>query len=140
MLTQDVNTLATVALPAANANVDTPVIDLRTNGAPLGTVPNLGLLVKVDSVLGNLADSHAVTITLKHCSTSGGSFVPIPGVGNLTLTGAGGVGASTFDGMPGLEVELTLPRHTLGFIKANVAVANGGGDNTAANLIIAGRI
>ncbi len=140
MKTQDVNCRAVVALPAANANVDTDVIDLRTNGAPIGSIPGLGLLIMFSAALAALVDAKHVTVELFHCATADGQFAKIPAHGNFDVVGADGAGASIITGMPGLEIEVPLPRHTLGFIKANVAVDNGGGDNTAITLTLAGRI
>ena len=139
MRTQDLLTLASVALPAAGSTATTAAIDLRTNGAPIGQLM-LGMHLKFDqATLPALADAKTVTITPKHCATLGGRYAAIPGVGNISVLGAGGVGASAFVGCPALEMEIYLPPHTLGFLKFDVAVQGAGGDNTARSFIAAGQ-
>lgn len=135
----DKNCLASVALPAAGSTATTPAIDLRTNGAPIGQIM-LGMHLKFDqATLPALVDAKTITITPKHCATVGGSYSAIPGVGNISVLGAGGVGASAFVGCPALEMEIYLPPHTLGFLKFDVTVLAAGGDNTARTFTAAGQ-
>lgn len=131
---QDVNATVRVALPAAGATAETEVLDLKTNGIAIGPVGHqLGLHLAIEAC-PDLVDDKQISVEIKHASTEDGEFAVIPGVGNIKVTGAGG------DGGGALELEIYLPPHTLGFIKAAVTSEAGAGDNTAKYFQMDGRI
>lgn len=115
-----------VALPAAGSAASTAAVDLGgKNVGPVGAALEVHL---VTPALPALVDAKTVTLEITHCDTLGGAYVPVPGVGNMILTGAGGAGVAAS------RFRLYLPPDTQRYIKARATVLAAGGDNTAKSL------
>lgn len=124
---QDVNFAAELALPAANANASTEVLDF---GKTALSPENVEILIGHEAVPG-LLDTKKVTATVQD-SADGENFAAIAGLATLVSTGAGGVGAVA------ASRRLRLPSTTRQYVRLNAAVDAVGGDNTAANFYIKG--
>ena len=120
----------TVALPAANATAATASLDLKSSQP--GPMPALQVEIELPA-LPALVDTKKVTVNIQQSADDGGSdaWAVIPTTGTMVLTGAGGVGVAA------KTWTFTLPRDVKRYIRAHVAVENGGGDNTAKSLTFA---
>lgn len=122
---KDVLSKVTTALPAAAANSNTSSIDLGPNGGN-NVDSNLRLLLELPA-LASLVDAKTVTLSV-YDSADNSSFAAVEGYGNLVVTGAGGAGAAA------KTWRLKLHDHVRQYIRINIAVLTGGGDNTASSL------
>lgn len=118
----DAALIKTKALPAANAANFTDALDLESR--VLGPVADfVELEISVES-LPALVDDKSATFTVKD-SADGVNFAAIPGVGNLVLVGAGGVGVGAS------KLRVRLPGTTRRYLRLDAAVEAAGGNNTA---------
>lgn len=117
----------TVALPAAGATAVTASLDLKsTNPGPL---PALQVELELPD-LENLVDAKTVSVILEH-SADDVTFVTVPTVGNMVVTGAGGAGAAA------KVWRFNLPPDVKRYIRGSATVLAAGGDNTASALTLA---
>lgn len=124
------NTLKrTTALPAAAAAASCTYIDLGSV-APLGGVQTPAYIEITHPATTSLVNAKTITYDVLDCATSGGTYVVVTGVGNMIVTGAGGVGAAT------TKFTITVPRIIRQYVKVRATVDSGGGDNTAASFIV----
>lgn len=121
-MTQDLNFTTSVAFPAASATAHMPALDLGTViPGPVGSA----LRMRIDvPALPSLADAHAATFTVED-SADNVTFATLPTTGNTAVTGANGAGS------PATQFDFYLPPNVRRYLRVSVAVANGGGDNTA---------
>ncbi len=124
----DSTSYRTVALPAAAASAATGYLDLGPGG---GRNMEQGILSIALPATPSLANTKSITVTVQECATSGGSYTTVPGYGNLSVTGAGGVGAAA------KTWSLRVHDHVLQFVKVSFAVEASGGDNTAVSATVA---
>jgi hypothetical protein len=115
-----------VNLPAANASAVTASIYLGRAGDPI--LENAELKVSLPAT-PDLVDAKTVTVTLKD-SADDITFAAIPELATLVVTGAGGAGAAA------AERIVRLPSSTRPYVRADVAVLTGGGDNTDVELTL----
>jgi len=112
---------AATAFPAANANANSPTVDLgagpRRQGDYIG-------LFKYDA-LPNLVDGKYITIKLQECATATGSYTDV-GVQGTLLGGTG-------NGHAAGQIALPIPPTALRYLQVNVAVPSDAGTNTATN-------
>lgn len=126
---KDIQSTKSVALPAAAAAALTAAIDLYSvQVGPVGS--NIEVNLSIEAV-PNLVDAKTITLDLYHCDTLAGSYTVVPTVGNMVVTGAGGVGAAA------TKFRFYFPPETKRFIKGRAAVLTAGGDNTAKTLTLA---
>jgi hypothetical protein len=121
---QDARLIQTIACPAANANLNSATLDLGTGPH----VADIEIQISIPAT-PSLVDAHAITMTLMH-SADDITYVAIPELAPLVVTGAGGVGAAA------LTDSYRLPSSTQRYVQLNIAVANGGGNNTAISVTL----
>jgi hypothetical protein len=115
----DVEKEVTKAMPAAGASADTDSIDLGENPGQLENVE-----VEIDiPALPALVATKDVTIHLED-SADDSSFADVSELASQTITGATGNGAAA------TKFHFRVPRAIRRYIRANIAVETGGGDNT----------
>jgi hypothetical protein len=119
----------TTALPAAAASASCTYIDLGST-APLGGVQTPAYIEITHPTTASLVNAKTITYDVLDCATSGGSYVVVTGVGNMIVTGAGGVGAAT------TKFTIQVPRSIRQFVKVRATVESGGGDSTAASFVV----
>lgn len=119
----------TTALPAAAAAASCTYIDLGSV-SPLGGVQAPAFIEITHPATTALTNAKTITYDVLDCATSGGTYVVVTGVGNMIVTGAGGVGAST------TKFTIAVPRIIRQYVKVRATVESGGGDNTAASFIV----
>lgn len=119
---QDAAKTVSVALPAAGANVNTPVIDLeQTLG---GLLENIVVELSIPATPA-LVDTKVITCKLYDGAASDSLAVVDPLV-STTITGV-----ATNQGGPAKTVRFRLPPTTRQYIAVNIAVESGGGSNIA---------
>lgn len=109
-----------VNLPAAGATATTPSIDL--GGANDAVLSDVEGRIELEAV-PNLVDDKTVIATVQD-SADDSSFSTLSGVGTLTQTGAGGVGAAA------ATLNFRFPPVTRRYVRVSVAVLAAGGANT----------
>jgi len=122
-LIRDALLAVTRTLPAANANNNSTSIDLG-DVTPVLHGQNHELSLEMPA-LPSLANATTATVTVQD-SANDTDFAAIPSLATLVLTGAGGVGSAATTRV------VRLPSTVRRYIRVNIAVANSGGDNTAA--------
>jgi hypothetical protein len=124
---KDAGLTASVALPAAAANVNTAGIDL---GQVLGgEIQDVAVSISVPATPA-LVEAKTITCTLMD-SADGSTFAAVDPAITTVITGAtGGAG-------PAKEILFRLPITTRRYIAANFAVLTGGGSNVAVSGTIA---
>lgn len=118
-----------IALPAAAATANSASIDLGTDPATHGTVLEGRLEIYLPAT-PSLVDAKTVIITLQD-SADDSSFAAVTGVGTVTATGAGGVGAAA------ITREVPIPTILRRYVRISIAVLTAGGDNTAVSARLA---
>jgi hypothetical protein len=119
---RDADVKVTKALPAAAANNNSSGIDLGSvTPGVLGE--KIEVILEVPA-LPSLVDAKTVIYTLQD-SADGVTFVAIPELATLTVTGAGGVGCAA------ATRTVRLPSSVRRYVGFNQAVLAAGGDNTA---------
>ena len=122
---QDAAVTVVKALPAANANHNTDVIDLeQTTG---GQIENIAFEVSVPATPA-LADTKLITIKLYDGATSG-SLAAVDPLISTTI-----VGVATGQGGVAKTVRFRLPPGVRRYVALNLAVENAGGDNTGVDV------
>jgi len=122
---EDINLTKTKALPAAAATNYSDAIDFGSNRiGPLAD--DVEVVVSVPA-LPSLVDAKTLIITVQD-SADNSSFAAVAGTPVITLTGAGGVGASA------LDTRFKLPPLTRQYVRFSQAVLTAGGDNTAVSV------
>lgn len=123
---QERTTIRTKALPAANATAYTDPYDFGTSKpGPQG----IRLSVSLPD-LPDLVDTKKVTV-IPQDSDDGISYATLETLGNMIVTGAGGVGASA------KKWEFYLPPVFRRYVRFGFNVETGGGDNTAKSATVA---
>ena len=121
---RDTNLVKTKALPAAAATNYSDPLDLIESSP--GIKMRDSQIEVVAPTLANLADTKTATFTLQD-SADGSSFADIPELASITLTGAGGVGATT------VTRRFKLPETVRRYVRLKQVVQAAGGDNTASS-------
>jgi hypothetical protein len=111
----------TKALPAANANHNTPTIDLEQVTG--GIIEAIAFEVSVPAT-PDLVEAKAITITVQD-SADDSSYAAIDPAISTTITGAAAAA-----GGAAKSVRFRLPPTARRYIQLNLAVAADGGDNT----------
>ena len=121
---QDANYLVTVALPAANANVNTPSLNL---GAPPAGILQLEDVEARITLPANaiLTATDVITLTVQH-ATDNATWVSTGQT--FTITGLGGAGFAA------QSFQFRLPSNVNQYVNVNAAVAAGGGSNIGTTL------
>jgi hypothetical protein len=123
----DALTTVSRALPAANANVDSPVIDLGSN--PFPNNEDVDLLLTLPATT-TLVDAKTVTFTVKD-GAAANSLAAVTLIGSAVVTG------KTGDGSDAAAFRFKLPSSIRRYIAVNAAVLADGGDNTATSFTVA---
>jgi hypothetical protein len=111
-----------VALPAADANVDTAGIDLgQVTAFPINEEINFAVDIPATTAL---VATKLITVSVKD-SADGISFAAVPSLGSQTVVGVGG------NGNAATTLAWKLPGITRRYVAANIAVEDGGGALTA---------
>ena len=109
-------------LPAAAASVGTASINFETT--TLGpAADDIEATISIDAT-PDLVDAKTIILTVED-SADDSSFAAIAGVGTLTVTGAGGVGASA------ASQRFKSPPATRQYVRVSAAVLTAGGSNIA---------
>jgi hypothetical protein len=122
---EDAKLATSKALPAANANTNSDAIKVGKQAA----------MEAMEVVFGHgavpaLVEAKTLTIKLQHSDNGTSGWADVPGLAALVSTGAVGNGA------PAKNHKVRLPGNTKEFIRANAAVENGGGANTAVDFVL----
>lgn len=113
-----------VALPAANASANTPALDLGGDPTVFGAVlPNLKLQLRIPALPALTDNSKTLTVTVQD-SADNSSWATAAGYGNITIAGV------TTTGPTASAITLAIHPHTRRYIRFNIAIPTGGGDNT----------
>jgi hypothetical protein len=115
------------ALPAANANADSDVIDLGLS--PFPTTDTVELLVTLPATT-TLVEAKTVTFTVKD-GAAADSLAALTLVGSAVVTGKAG------DGSDAVSFRFKLPSSVRRYIAVNAAVLADGGDNTGTAFTVA---
>lgn len=123
----DQNLSVSHVLPAAAASVGTAGIDLgQTTLGPAGD--EFEGVISIDAT-PSLVDAKTIILTVED-SADNSSFAAIAGLGTLTVTGAGGVGAAA------ASQRFRFPPGTRRYVRVSAAVLTAGGDNTAVSFYL----
>jgi len=120
---QDALKTVTKALPAANANHNTDTIDLEQTVG--GQIENIAFEVVVPATPA-LVESKKITIKVQD-SADDSSYADIDPLISTTIVGGTGGGEAK-------TVRFRLPPTARRYIRLNLAVENGGGDNTGVSV------
>lgn len=120
---KDADLIITKAMPAAAATANSASIDLEQT--PPNELP-VEVLIEVPA-LPALEDGKDATITFQD-SADDSSFAAVDQIAAITLTGAGGAGASA------TSMRFRLPSDIRRYIRFSAAVEAAGGDNTAVDV------
>lgn len=130
------------AFPAANANNNSDGLKI---GGRLQRDKHGEVAVMLPAGLALVADKD-ITVHLEHSSDDGvaDSYVDIPLLGSVVVTGIAGGGIPTTDGA-GYEIDgagnlwifYPLPRGVESYVRANVAVEDAGGTLTTKEYLVA---
>jgi len=122
-----IDTQKSKALPAAAASASTASINFEST--TLGpAADDIEATISVDAT-PSLVDAKTIILTVED-SADNSSFATIAGVGSLTVTGAGGVGAAA------ASQRFKFPPATRQYVRATAAVLTAGGDNTAVSFYL----
>ena len=121
----DLAKTVTKALPAANANHNTPTIDLEQVTG--GIIEAIAFEVAIPAT-PNLVEAKSITVTVQD-SADDSSYTAIDPAISTTV-----VGAAAAAGGAAKTVRFRLPPTARRYIQLNLAVANGGGDNTGVDV------
>ena len=123
---RDAAKVATLAVPAAAANISGAAIDLETvNG---GIMENVQFEIAIPA-LPNLADAKALTVTVMD-SADGTTFAALDPSQVTTVTGASSTGSAA------KTTRFRLPPQARRYVGVNLAVAASGGDSTAKSVTL----
>jgi hypothetical protein len=117
---RDAALVVTKAAPAANANHNTPTLDLEqvTGGEIEGMVGEIEI-----KALPSLADTKTLTVKLQD-SANDSSYADVDPLIQTTVTGVSSAGSAA------KTVRFRFPPGTRRYVQLNLAVAASGGDNT----------
>jgi len=116
-----------LALPAAGASATTDAIDLDS-ASPRTTLEDVDWQISVPALPALVADK-TVTVTIQD-SANGIAFAAIPGLAPLEITGGEGNGAEA------VEHDFKLPPTVRQYVRAHLAVAASGGNNTGVEVTL----
>jgi hypothetical protein len=110
-----------VALPAADANASTAGIDLgQVTAFPINEEINFAVEIPATTAL---VATKTVTVKVQD-SADNSTFADVVSLGSQVVTGKGGNGSDA------VSLNWKLPGITRKYVRANVAVEDGGGDVT----------
>lgn len=113
----------TKAMPAAEANNDTDIIDLG-HTPPSTPVRGVEVEIEVPAMPNNSDNTKTATLTL-HDSADGTTFAEVDPLNQVKIPGVASTGSAA------KTVRMALPSTIRRYIRFNQVVATGGGDNTA---------
>jgi len=124
---RDAALTTTKACPAAGANHNTATLDLKSTTA--GAFADSVEVEIVIPALPSLADGKTLTVKLQD-SADNSSYTDIPELAAFVVTGASGAGSAKATRV------IRLPSSAKRYLQANLAVADGGGDNTGKSVTV----
>ena len=118
----------TKACPAANTNHNTDTIDLGCTN-PGASVESVEVEIVIPA-LPDLAAGKTLTVKLQD-SADGSTYADIPELAAFVVTGA-----TTTGGSAAATRVIRLPSSAKRYLRANLAVATAGGDNTGKSVTV----